>query len=127
MFVTIILIVAAVTIMGQGKKLTTREAKYNIGHLATVCGKVAGWRHTSAQGDPTFLDLDRPYPNQLFTVIIWARDRARFKDPEDYRGRSICITGRIASHRGEPEMIISDPTQLTTDIEQAAFEHSSRP
>jgi hypothetical protein len=111
---------ASVTILGQGKKLTAREAKHHIGQQATVCGRVASWRHTNAQGNPTFLDLDKPYPNQPFSVIIWGKNRARFRNPEEtYRNKNICATGRIGSYRGQPEMVISDPTQLTADIEQA--------
>jgi hypothetical protein len=61
--VAISLIGASVTFQGQDKKLTTREAKNYIGQQATVCGKVASGRHTTARGNPTFLDLDRAYPN----------------------------------------------------------------
>ena len=101
---------------GQDKKLTTREAKYRIGEQATVCGRVASGRHTRAPGNPTFLDLDKAYPNQTFTVLIWGKDRAKFRDPEEtYRNKKICVTGRVGSDRGEPEMIISDPSQLSRD------------
>jgi DNA/RNA endonuclease YhcR with UshA esterase domain len=99
---------------GQDKKLTTREAKYRIGEQATVCGRVASGRHRRAPGNPTFLDLDKAYPNQTFTVLIWGKDRAKFRNPEEtYRNKKICVTGRVGSDRGEPEMIISDPSQLS--------------
>ena len=29
---------------------------------------------------PTFLNLDRPYPNQVFTAVIWGADRGKFKE-----------------------------------------------
>jgi hypothetical protein len=76
--------------------------------------------HTRARGHPTFLDLDKAYPNQSFTALIWGRDRAKFRNPEEtYRNKNICVTGQIGSDRGDPEMIISDPIQLTADIEKA--------
>jgi len=37
----ICLVGASITVFGQGKKLTTAEAKNHIGEQATVCGKVA--------------------------------------------------------------------------------------
>jgi hypothetical protein len=118
--VALSLLGASFTFQGQDKKLTAREAKYHIGEQATVCGKVASGRHTRARGNPTFLDLDKAYPNQPFTVLIWGRDRAKFRNPEEtYRNKNICVTGRIGSDRDEPEMIISDPTQLTANIEKA--------
>jgi hypothetical protein len=119
LFVAISLFATDLPTLGQGKKLTTTEAKNHIGQQATVCGRVANWRHESSRGNPTFLDLDKPYPNQPFSVVIWAKNRARFRDPEDYRNRNICVMGRIGSHRGRPEMIISSPNQLTADIEQS--------
>jgi hypothetical protein len=120
-FAAISLLGTSVTFRGQGKKFTAREAKYHIGEQATVCGKVASGRHTGARGNPTFLDLDKAYPNQPFAVLIWGKDRAKFRNPEEtYRNKNICVTGRIGSDRGEPEMIISDPTQLTADIDKAA-------
>jgi hypothetical protein len=118
-FAAISLLGASVTFRGQGKTFTAREAKYHIGEQASVCGTVASGRHTRARGNPTFLDLDIAYPNQPFAVLIWEKDRAKFRNPEEtYRNKNICVTGRIGPDRGEPEMIISDPTQLTTDIEK---------
>jgi hypothetical protein len=115
--VAIGLLGASVTTLGQGKKLTTAEAKNHIGEQATVCGKVASGRYAATtRGKPTFLDLDKPYPGQLFTVLIWGENRAKFGTPEEtYRNKNICVTGRIESYRGEPEIIASDPAQLSTD------------
>jgi hypothetical protein len=109
---------ASITMLGQGKKLTTTEAKDHVGEQATVCGRVASGRYAATtRGKPTFLDLDKPYPDQLFTVLIWGENRAKFGAPEEsYRNKNICITGRIQSYRGEPEIIASDPAQLSADL-----------
>jgi hypothetical protein len=59
------------------KKLTASEAKDHVGETATVCGIVASARYaTSTKGQPTFLNLDKPYPNQVFTVLIWGGRRS---------------------------------------------------
>jgi hypothetical protein len=56
----------------QVKKLTAVEAKDHIGEQATVCGKVASTRYAAtSRGKPTFLNLDKPYPSQVFTILIW--------------------------------------------------------
>jgi hypothetical protein len=63
---TICLLGASVTVLGQVKKLTTAEAKEHIGEQATVCGKVASARYAATtRGKPTFLDLDKPYPGPV--------------------------------------------------------------
>jgi hypothetical protein len=118
--VAITLVGTNVTILGQGKQLTTSGAKHHIGQHGTVCGMVAGGRYArSTRGNPTFLDLDQPYPNQRFSVIIWGENRSKFRNPEDnYRNKSICVTGRIGIYRGEPEIIASDPTQISLNAPQ---------
>jgi hypothetical protein len=107
----------SVTLLGQGKKLTTAEAKNHVGEQATVCGRVAGGRYAAtSRGKPTFLDLDKPYPGQLFTVLIWGENRAKFGAPEEtFRNKNICVTGQIQSYRGEPEIIASNPAQLSAN------------
>jgi hypothetical protein len=66
------LIVALSSPVAAQKKLTANEAKDHVGETATVCGSVVSTRYaTSSKGRPTFLNLDKPYPNQVFTVLIW--------------------------------------------------------
>jgi len=53
------------------KKLTAAEAKDHVGETATVCGNVVSTRYAaSTKGQPTFLNLDKPYPNQIFTSYL---------------------------------------------------------
>jgi hypothetical protein len=59
--------------------------------------------HYAAQSksQPTFLNLDEPYPRQIFTIVIWGSDRAKFGQPEmKYQDKSVCVTGRIKEYRG---------------------------
>jgi hypothetical protein len=97
------------------KKLTTAEAKEHFGENATVCGDVVSTRYSdSSKGQPTFLNLDKPYPNQIFTVVIWGSNRSKFKTPEDdYKDKKICVTGKITAYDGLPEIIADDPKQIS--------------
>lgn len=96
------------------KKLTAAEAKEHIGDNATVCGAVVSTRYAdSSKGQPTFLNLEKPYPNQIFTVLIWGSNRSKFKTPEeDYKDKKICVTGKISAYDGLPEIIADDPKQI---------------
>jgi hypothetical protein len=98
----------------QAKKLSASEAKDHIGAQATVCGKVASTRYAaSTRGKPTFLNLDKPYPNQVFTILIWGENREEFGTPEEkYRDKQVCVTGKITEYRGAPEIVVSDPTRV---------------
>ncbi len=97
------------------KKLTAVEAKEHFGETATVCGEVVSTRYAaSTKGQPTFLNLDKPYPNQIFTVVIWGRNRSKFGRPEvEYNQKRICVTGKIGEYRGVPEIVADDPKQIT--------------
>jgi hypothetical protein len=99
------------------KKLTGSEAKEHFGETATVCGAVVSTRYAdSTKGQPTFLNLDKPYPNQVFTIVIWGDNRSKFGKPEnDYNGKRVCVTGKITAYAGLPEIVAEDPKQLHID------------
>jgi hypothetical protein len=99
------------------KKLSAAEAKDYVGETATVCGEVVSTRYAaSTKGQPMFLNLDKPYPNQIFTVVIWGSNRSKFGRPEvDYKEKRICVTGKIAEFRGVPEIVADDTRQIKID------------
>jgi DNA/RNA endonuclease YhcR with UshA esterase domain len=96
------------------KKLTASEAKDHFGETATVCGTVVSARYADAtKGQPTFLNLDKPFPSQVFTIVIWGDNRSKFGKPEnDYNGKRVCVTGKITAYAGLPEIVAEDPKQL---------------
>jgi hypothetical protein len=90
------------------------EASNHVGETATVCGTVASADYAArSRGQPTFLNLDKAYPNHVFTAVIWGTDRAKFGTPEALLGKQVCATGVIKIFRGKPEIILTDPSQLT--------------
>ena len=94
--------------------ISAAEAKNHIGERATVCGEVASVHYAArSRGNPTFINLDKPYPNQIFTVLIWGSDRPKFGDPEEaYRSKHICVTGKISDYKGVPEIVAYEPSQI---------------
>lgn len=113
-FSFVILLVSSVQAQ---KKITALEAKDHINEPATVCGNVASARFSaSTKGQPTFLNLEKPYPNQVFTVVIWGSNRTKFGTPETaYKGKRICVTGKVESFRGVPEIVAADPQQIKAE------------
>lgn len=100
----------------QTNKITAREAKDHIGEVQTVCGKVASTHFApNSKGQPTFLNLDEPYPKEVFTILIWGSDRAKFGAPETkYQDAKVCVTGKITSYRGTPEIAATEPSQIVS-------------
>ncbi len=106
-----------VTALAQ-ERITPNEAAKYIGKQATVCGQVASATYAARSGGrPTFLNLDRPYPNQIFTALIWSENRDKFPTPTEkaYRGKRICVTGTVLSYRGEPQIVVNSPLQIVTE------------
>ena len=98
----------------QTGHLTASEAKNHVGENATFCGRVASVHFAEkAKGLPTFLNLGMPYPKQIFTIVIWGADRTKFGNPEStYRYRNVCVSGKITSRHGIPEIVINTPGQI---------------
>lgn len=95
--------------------LAPAEARQHLGEHARVCGRVADARHVpGVRGQPTYLNFGGPYPDQLFTAVIWGRNRGEFDfAPErGYRRADLCVTGRIEEHEGMPQIEIRDPGQV---------------
>lgn len=94
--------------------VASKDAKNYVGHEATVCGKVASTRYLETGANrATFLNFDRPNPEQTFTVVIFGDHRDKFDRPEiRFKDKQICVTGRIVEYRGTPQIVASEPTQI---------------
>ncbi len=68
--------VSAHTIFVCAQNIPASDASKHLGEQETVCGRVAEVKiTTSVRGSPTFIDFERPYPNETFTAVIWERDK----------------------------------------------------
>jgi hypothetical protein len=95
--------------------ISWQNARSGVGRVATIRGRVAGTRFASASnGSPTFLNLGVNYPNpRRFTVVIWIENRAVFGRPEvRYRGKTLCVRGRVKTYGGVPEIEARSPSQI---------------
>jgi hypothetical protein len=107
-------VVASFGVYAQTGRIAAAEAKNHVGEKATVCGNVVGTHYAArTKGNPTFLNLDEPYPRQIFTILIWDSDRPKFGDPEaKYGNKKVCVTGLIKDYRGVPEVVAEQPSQI---------------
>ncbi len=113
----VVLIICFQTIATQAQqRINSSDAQQYVGKRATVCGQVASaFYAVGSRGRPTFLNLDRPYPNETFTAVIWGEDRSKFSQlPErGYWGKRICVSGSITTYKRLPEIVVTDPSQIT--------------
>lgn len=110
----VLILVALAPAVAQSGHITAAEAKNHVGEKATVCGKVVSARFAKeSKGQPTFLNLDQPFPNHIFTIVVWGSDREKFGAIEvKYSVKEVCVTGKISNFQGKPEIAVDDPNQI---------------
>ena len=89
------------------------DAKYNLGEVAMVYGRVyASWHNKET--DDYLLFFGGDYPAQQFTVVLPGRIARKFNwRPERYfLGEHMTVTGLITTFDGIPEVIVKNRTQI---------------
>jgi len=89
------------------------DAKYNLGEVAMVYGRVYATWH-NRETDDYLLFIGGDYPNQQFTVVVPSHLARRFSwRPERYfLGEHITITGLITTFDGIPEIAVKNKQQI---------------
>lgn len=100
-------------------KINTVQAQFNIGTKSCVCGTVVSTKYSEKSG-AVFLNLDKKFPNQIFSVTIWKDARSNFSYlPEvELKGKRVCLTGRLENRQGTPTMNITNEKKVEV-IEEA--------
>ncbi|MBL4654037.1 MAG: DNA/RNA non-specific endonuclease [Flavobacteriales bacterium] len=94
-------------------KINTVQAQYFIGNKARVCGTVVSVKYSERSG-ATFLNLDKKFPNQIFSVTIWKEDRANFSyvPKIELIGVNVCIKGVIENNKGTPTINVKNEKSI---------------
>lgn len=94
-------------------QFNTVQAKYQIGNKVTVCGTVVSTKLTD-KSKATFLNLDKKFPDQIFTVTIWKDARVNFSyAPDQYlANKKVCVTGKVTDSKGTPTMNVVDESSV---------------
>jgi endonuclease G, mitochondrial len=88
----------------------TVQAQYYVGRNEPIkiCGTVVSTK-LSSKGN-IFLNLDKKFPGQIFTVSIFKDNVSNFSyQPNEFlQGKTICVTGKISDFNGTPSMSIAN-------------------
>ena len=89
------------------------DAKYNLGEVAMVYGRVYATWHNK-ETDDFLLFFGGDYPYQQFTVVLPGNVARRFSwRPERYfLGEHLTVTGLITTFDGNPEIIVKNKRQV---------------
>lgn len=82
------------------------------GRTIRVIGTVVSTK-LSAKGN-VFLNLDKQFPNQIFTVTIFKDQMINFSYPPDkvLEGKKIIVTGKVTNFNGVPSMAIENENDV---------------
>lgn len=101
------------------KHFNTVQAKLyqNQNEIITVCGTVVSTK-LSSKGN-VFLNLDKGFPNQIFTVTIFKDQLVNFTyAPQvELMGKVICVEGKVADFNGTPSMVIEHEKSVRLYLE----------
>jgi hypothetical protein len=96
----------------NGQTLTAAQTRQHDGENVTVCGIVASVRQASAsKGKPTYINLDVPWPDEIFAAVIWEEDLPKVGTLPRV-GAHMCTKGLITYYHGVPQIFLRSSTQI---------------
>lgn len=96
-------------------QISADQAANHIGTPAKVCGEIVSADCIrKIDGNPTFLNFGQPHPKQLFTAVIWGKDRSKWSTSpsQKFEKRQTCVIGTIEMHENTPQIIVTEPEQI---------------
>src|ERR1700679_66236 len=90
-------------------KIGTADAANDIDQTLIVTGQVA---EVAIRPKVVFLNLDQPYPNSPFTLIILPAYTNQFGDLNALQGEHVEATGKIKIYQGTPGIVLLSSNQL---------------
>ena len=86
-----------------------KKARSRLGRIVKVKARVvSSYYAQSSNGQPTFIDLGRKYPNSgRLTLLIWGRNRTNFPAAPErmFKARkTLCARGRVTLYSGVSEI-----------------------
>ena len=84
--------------------ISTVQAKDYMDQLVCVKGKVASFKLGSEGKNTNYINIDKPYPESVFSVIISNAYLAKLNIKiEDLQGKIIYIKGTINTYKNDPK------------------------
>jgi endonuclease YncB( thermonuclease family) len=81
-----------------------------VGQEKIIQGKVVDVHQTTT--GTTFMDFEKPYPNNCFSAVIFKSDLGKFNDPEQYANKLVRVRGKIKLYQGKTEMVLENEDMI---------------
>ena len=96
-------------------KIGTGDTTNFYGKQMIVTGTVA---QVSIRPNIVFVNLDKPYPNSPFALVIFPAATNQFGDLKALKGAAIEASGKITKFHDRPEMVLEKSNQLKVTTAQ---------
>jgi hypothetical protein len=93
----------------SGDFIPASQAQAYIGQNKNVCGHIASLKETWAG---LFINLDKPYPNNVMSAIIWRKQLAKIGVLHLAENQQVCVSGLINLYNGKPQIEINRREQI---------------
>lgn len=98
---------------GNAERIEAYRAPFYVGKQVMACGVLAG---TTKFAKGTYLSLDKKYPNQTLTLVLWdesvAAIEAKFGSLNGQVGRTFCALGTVEKYKKSLQIQIENPQFL---------------
>ena len=91
-------------------KIGTLDATNFYDQTMIVTGNVV---QVTIRPSVTFLNLDKPFPNSPFAIVIIHGKSSYYGDANALKGKSVEIRGKIKNYKDKPEIVLDSTNQLT--------------
>ena len=86
--------------------ITTAKVKEYMDKEVCVLGKVVSFKLAAEGRNSNYINIDKPYPENIFTVVISSSylEKLNIKI-EDLKGKNIYAKGKITIYKNDPKQI----------------------
>lgn len=86
--------------------ITTAKVKEYMDKEVCVLGKVVSFKLASEGKSTNYINIDKPYPESVFTVVIsnFYLEKLNIKI-EDLKDKDIYVKGKITTYKNDPKQI----------------------
>lgn len=100
-------------IMAKEIKIEAYKTSFYVGSSVMACGTLAQVKHTPKVH---YLNIDKPYPNQSVTFLVWENNyrwfKQRFGSIDNMIGKRFCARGKIEEYNNGLQIKVNNPQFL---------------
>lgn len=99
--------------------ITASQAKDYMDKIVCVKGKAVSFKEASEGRNINYINIDKPYPDNIFTVVITTQYLERLKLKfEDVKNKIIYIKGKITTYKNDPNQIPQIYNPISIEIKK---------